>query len=258
MTAGMPPNALTMEDVSLIVGDRVVVDRLTVTVAPGERLALLGPSGSGKSLTAAAALGSLPPGFTRTGNVALHGRPLAAGVRPWFARQEVAFVHQDSQFALNPLVRVGRQLTVPLRRRRLDARAAHTEAAALLAAVGIEDPERTLRGYAAELSGGQRQRVCIALALAVGARLMVTDEPTTALDVVSQAQVLAALRSAAGAVLLITHDLAAAAQLCDRAVVIVDGRVVEDAPMSRLLKAPSHAYVRRLVGEAYERELLVS
>jgi peptide/nickel transport system ATP-binding protein len=252
------PSALVVDEMSVSTGDTVVVDRVRLTVAAGERVALLGPSGSGKSLTAAAALGALPMGFARTGHVALHGRPVAAGRKPRFAHREVSFVHQDSQFALNPLVPVGRQLTVPLRRRGLDPAAASAEAAALLGAVGIEDPARTLRGYAAELSGGQRQRVCIALALAVQARLLVADEPTTALDLVSQAQVLAALRSADGAVVLITHDLAVAAQLCDRAVVLVDGRVVEDGPMSRLLAAPSDPYVRQLVDEAYERQLVMS
>ena len=241
---------LELVDLRVRAGGTPLVHGVSVTLAAGESLALLGHSGSGKSLTAAAVTGGLSRMLDATGELEIDGErvDVASSARPTGC---VACVQQDSSSALNPLTRVGRQLEVPLRRTGLAAAAAHERAAALLADCGIEDPARVLRSYPAELSGGQRQRVCIALALACEARVLVADEPTTALDVVSQAQVLdtlAAARERAGlALLFITHDIAVASQLCDRAIVLQDGRVVEEGPFAELIANPRHPYTRSLV-----------
>ncbi|UYG17061.1 ATP-binding cassette domain-containing protein [Brachybacterium huguangmaarense] len=221
-------------------------------IAPGERVALIGRSGSGKSLLTSVIAGTVSPALTMHGTVEVHGRSVR-GCRP--GTTGVALVQQDSADALNPLHRVGAQLQMPLRRT-LTAERARTEAHRLLAEAGLEDPARILASFPAELSGGQRQRVCIALALACRSRLVIADEPTTALDVVSQAAVLRALRSPAlreAAILFITHDLAVAAALRDRVVVIDRGRIVEDRPCADLLAAPHHAVTRALVVEAGAR-----
>jgi len=221
-------------------------------LAPRERVALIGRSGSGKSLLTSAITGTVSPALTMHGTVQIGGRPVDRR-RP--ASAGVALVQQDSADALNPLHRVGAQLLMPLRRTFTTERA-REEAHHLLAEVGLEDPVRIMASFPAELSGGQRQRVCIALALACDARLVIADEPTTALDVVSQAAVLRALSSPAlreTAILFITHDLAVAATLCDRVVVIDGGRIIEDRPRTALLAAPQHAVTRALVAEASTR-----
>jgi peptide/nickel transport system ATP-binding protein len=251
--------ALAVKSLSVTTGaDRLVHD-LSFQVVPGERVALLGASGSGKSLTAAAVLGSLTPALTVTGDISLFGSPqesaLAGG-----RGGSVAAIYQDSLSALNPLVTVGGQLIAALRAeaRRSSAAAAAQDArrtvSDLLTSVGIDDPQRTLRGYPAELSGGQRQRVCIALALLCRAQLLIADEPTTALDVVNQARVVEVLRdyarASSAAILFITHDLAVAASLCDRALVLEGGRLVESATMADLINRPQHPYSRALVAAA--------
>jgi peptide/nickel transport system ATP-binding protein len=164
-----------------------------------------------------------------------------------------ALIRQDPQTSLNPLVPVGKQLLIPLRRAGLGRTDAQTQAAWFLARAGIEEPAAILPRYTGELSGGQLQRVCIALALACRSKVLVADEPTTALDSVTQLKVLAALRTwgAEGrSLLFITHDLSAAASLCSRALVMEGGRIVEEAPMAELLRNPRHAYTRRLVRAA--------
>jgi peptide/nickel transport system ATP-binding protein len=165
-------------------------------------------------------------------------------------------VFQDSHSALNPLVPVASQLQEPLRRRQgMGTAEARLKAVELLHAMGLADPEGMGRRCPPELSGGQRQRVCIALALACKTALLVADEPTTALDVVTQAQVLRVLKAStegpdAPALLFITHDLAAAAQLCDRALIIEKGILVEEGELGAILAAPRHAYTRRLIAAA--------
>ncbi|MGB4778519.1 ATP-binding cassette domain-containing protein [Microbacterium sp.] len=244
------PEALLLRDLDVRVGGLTLVHSVSLSLQPGESVALLGHSGSGKSLTAAAITGGLSRMLDATGELVLDGTAVDVGssLRPAGC---VAAVQQDSSNALNPLVRVARQLEVPLRRRGLQGRQLHDRAAELLDACSIDDPHRVLRSYPAELSGGQRQRACIALALACEAKVLVADEPTTALDVVSQAQVLdtlAAARERAGlALLFITHDLAAASQICDRAVVLQNGRIVEQGTFRALVDAPQHPYTRELV-----------
>ncbi|WP_299038715.1 ABC transporter ATP-binding protein [uncultured Pseudokineococcus sp.] len=224
-------------------------------VRAGERVAVLGASGSGKSLTAAAVRGQLAAGLRSSGSLRVLGQEVLdvpgarrpGGLRP-------AAVLQDPSAALHPLVAVGAQVAMPLRARRTPRAEVRAEVLELLAAVGLEDPARVADGRPAELSGGQRQRAAIALALACEAPLLVADEPTTALDTVTQASVLEVLGERTGpggpALLLITHDLAVAAALCSRAVVVADGRVVESGSLADVLAAPAHPATRALVDAA--------
>lgn len=247
--------AIMVQDLSVSLHGRPLVDGLTFDLAPGEKVALLGASGSGKSLTASALLGTLPARMDVSGRLRLDGRdvPLARR-RPGSAGSGMlAAIHQDPTTALNPLVPLGKQLAIPLRREGHSASDARERAAGLLASVGIGDPARVLASYSGELSGGELQRVCIALALACRPTVLVADEPTTALDMVSQAKVLDVLarQSTAGpATLFITHDLAVAQALCSRALVMSSGRIVEQGPMDTLLTQPSHPYTARLVEAA--------
>ncbi|MCZ2826437.1 MULTISPECIES: ATP-binding cassette domain-containing protein [unclassified Modestobacter] len=246
--------ALVVDDLTVSLGGRELVRGVRFEMAATERVALIGASGSGKSLTAAAVLGTLPIGAEVRGSVRVAGTDvsrLPPARRSTAAR--VAAVGQDPAAALNPLVPVGAQLALPLRNHRgLRGAELARQRAQLLSAVGLDDTERVLRSSPGELSGGQRQRVCIAMALASRAGLLVADEPTTALDLVTQAQVVAVLREASrdAALLFITHDLAVAASLCDRAVVLHAGAVVEDAPITRLLTAPQHEQSAALVAAA--------
>ncbi|WP_202910757.1 ATP-binding cassette domain-containing protein [Teichococcus vastitatis] len=248
---------LSVRGLSLDAGQRQIVHDLSFAVGRGERVCLLGESGSGKSLTAGAVLGLLPANINLKGSIAVAGHEvsrLPAPLRPASAR--VAMVFQDSYSALNPLVSIGSQLQEPLRRRQgLGAMDARIRAVELLAAMGLPNPEDMLRRCPPEISGGQRQRACIALALACKTSLLVADEPTTALDVVTQAQVLRALKAGteepdAPGLLFITHDLGAAAQLCDRAIIIKDGAIVEAGDLAAVLAAPRHDYTRRLIAAA--------
>ncbi len=258
--------ALDVRSLSIAIDRVPLVHDVDLRVGAGERVALVGASGSGKSLTARAVLGTLPPGSRVRGVVELGGRAVGPAT-PRQRRGRVAAVQQDSLAALNPLVTVGAQLVAALRASRARGSAAdgglltrgdaRREVVALLAEVGIEDPDGTLPAFAAELSGGQRQRVCLALALLCRAELLLADEPTTALDVVTQARVVDVIRrrlDATGqALLFITHDLAVAAALCDRVVVLEAGRVVEAGSMRELVRRPRHAYSRALVAAASRR-----
>ncbi|KQS54793.1 hypothetical protein ASG36_20320 [Geodermatophilus sp. Leaf369] len=246
--------ALEVVGLRVSVGGELLLHGLDLRVPAGARLALIGASGSGKSLTAGAVLGRLPPGATVTGSVRVAGvEVLGVPAARRSPSTRVAAVAQDPLAALNPLVTVGAQLATPLRRRAgLRATAVRVRSTELLVSVGLSDPERVLRSVAGELSGGQRQRVCIAIALASQAELLVADEPTTALDLVTQAQVVDVLRrhTRDTALLFITHDITVAAALCDHAAVLHEGNVVEAGPMTDLLMAPSSDHLRHLVRAA--------
>ena len=250
-------NSLEVTDLRISIGRRAIVKGTTFSVGVGQRLSLLGESGSGKSLTASAVLGRLPANAVASGSIKINGVEvlgMRASKRPEEAR--VAMVFQDSAVALNPLVRVGEQIIEPLRRHRgLSREAAQNAAIELAESVGLPDPASIIRRFSAELSGGQRQRVCIALALACNTRLMVADEPTTALDVVTQKRVLDVLKKyTAGqntpALLFITHDFAVASELCSDAVVMKDGDVVEPGRIDTIFAAPTNAYTRELIRAA--------
>lgn len=208
-----------------------LVDDVSFTLDEAERVALVGASGSGKSLTAAAVLGTLPVTLNASGSISVCGCDVQPGRLPR-SRTGVAAVHQDPSTALNPLTRVGDQLGLVLRAHGTRASGAASVAAALLADVGFDDPDALLRRYPAELSGGQRQRVCLAIALACRPRLLVADEPTTALDVDTQEQVLDAIergRQRHGtALMLITHDRRVAATRTDRSIRMAQGRLVDE------------------------------
>ncbi|MFB7497579.1 dipeptide/oligopeptide/nickel ABC transporter permease/ATP-binding protein [Streptomyces sp. NPDC056161] len=231
-----------------------VVDGISCEVRPGEVLGLVGESGCGKSLTALAVMGLLPRGARVTGQIRFGGRDLLAEpmrVRRRLLGHEMAMVHQDALSSLNPAMTVRAQL------KQLVRRGGRRSAADLLAQVGL-DPERTLRSYPHELSGGQRQRVLIAMALSRDPRLIVADEPTTALDVTVQAQImelLLRLRAELGfALILVSHDLALVADVTDRVVVMYGGQIVESGVTADLVAAPAHHYTRGLLGSVLSLE----
>ncbi|GAA3304499.1 dipeptide/oligopeptide/nickel ABC transporter permease/ATP-binding protein [Streptomyces cinereospinus] len=231
-----------------------VVDGIGFAVRPGEVLGLVGESGCGKSLTALTVMGLQPKGARVRGQVRFHGRDLLAEpvrVRRRLLGHEMAMVHQDALSALNPAMTVRAQLKQVVRR------GGRRGPAELLTLVGL-DPGRTLRSYPHELSGGQRQRVLIAMALSRDPRLIVADEPTTALDVTVQAQImelLLDLRERLGfALILVSHDLALVAAVTDRVVVMYGGQIVETGVTADLVEAPAHHYTRGLLGSVLSLE----
>jgi peptide/nickel transport system ATP-binding protein len=254
---------LDIRDLTIRTADgRVLVDRLSLTVSPGERLGLIGESGSGKSLTTLAVLGLLPEGMTATGSVELAGTQIVEasekqlnGVRG----RDAAIVFQEPLTALDPLMRVGRQIAEPLRRRRglrgNELKQAVTQA---LEQVRLPEPGRIARAFPHQISGGQRQRAALALALACEPKLLIADEPTTALDVSVQAEMLdlidTLVREREMAVLFVSHDLAVVARITDRAVVMKDGRAVERGDVREIVQHPRQEYTKALVGSARRLE----
>jgi oligopeptide/dipeptide ABC transporter ATP-binding protein len=226
-------------------------------VAPGERLGVVGESGSGKSAMALSILGLIePPGEVVGGSVKLKGRELIGRPERELQRvrgKEVALVYQDPMSALDPVKTIGHQLIETLRQhdRGLSRRTARRAAADLLRDVEVPDPERRLDDYPHQYSGGMRQRVMIASALANRPDLLIADEPTTALDVTTQAQVLELLNrlvaERGAAVLLITHNLGIVAEFCDTVRVMYAGRLVEGADTRALFRAPAHPYSEALL-----------
>ncbi|WP_249681150.1 ATP-binding cassette domain-containing protein [Pectobacterium polaris] len=249
---------LQVENLSLSIGGETKVSDISFTLFAGERVCLLGASGSGKSLTAKAVIGTPPSGCQVSGSIRVNGEEvsqLKALARPPVSR--VSAVFQDSATALNPLMPLGKQLSLALKT------TSSSELSALLAAMKLDDIPNLLQRYPAELSGGQRQRICITLALLGKTRLLVADEPTTALDVMTQQQVLQVLQERsvqpdATALLFITHDIAVAAQLCQRGLVMENGRVIESGSMQQLLNAPQQPYTRSLVAAARRADTLLS
>jgi len=237
------------------------VNGISYTLHAGESLALVGESGSGKTVSALSLLGLVPPpGRVEGGRVLLNGRDLLGlSRRAWqdVRGKEIAMVFQDPMTSLNPVLTVGRQLTGPMRRHLgMSRRAAEDEAAALLARVGIPDARERLSDHPHRFSGGQRQRIVIAMALACRPAVLVADEPTTALDVTIQAQIVALVRELqeelGTAILWITHDLALVAGLVDRVAVMYGGTLVEEAPVDDLFARPSHPYTRGLLASLPE------
>jgi peptide/nickel transport system ATP-binding protein len=236
--------------------DLHAVDGVSFAVHAGETIALVGESGSGKSVTALAIMGLLPKRGVRVGgSVAFDGRSLL-GLKQDELRdlrgREMAMVFQDPLSSLNPVVPIGTQVTeVLVRHRGLSRSDARKEAARLLDLVGIPDPERRIKEYPHQLSGGMRQRALVAMAVACEPRLLIADEPTTALDVTIQAQILELLknlvREQGTALVLITHDLGVVAGICDRVNVMYSGRIVEQADRRTLFVEPRHPYTTGLL-----------
>jgi oligopeptide/dipeptide ABC transporter ATP-binding protein len=230
-------------------------DRVSFEVMPGETLGLVGESGCGKSVTLRSVIGLQHPGQILAGEAVMGGRDLLRmsqqelrGVRG----SEIAMIFQDPGSALNPVLSVEDQLTEVLRiKRGLSRKAAVEEAADLITRVGISDARRRMRDYPHQLSGGMRQRVMIALALACKPRLLLADEPTTALDVTIQDQILVLLADLKAeydmAIVLVSHDLGVIAQVCDRVAVMYAGRVVECGAVAEVLDAPRHPYTEALL-----------
>jgi oligopeptide/dipeptide ABC transporter ATP-binding protein len=234
------------------------VDGVDLDVAAGECLGVVGESGSGKSVTFQSVLGLVrPPGRIEAGEIRFDGRDIAglpADALRALRGGDIAMTMQDALTALNPAFTVETQIVETLRAHRRvqgGARALRATAVELLARVGIPDPESRLGQYPHQFSGGMRQRVMIAIAIACRPRLLIADEPTTALDVTIQAQVLdllAAMRAESGmGMVLISHDLGVVASHCDRVAVMYGGQVVESGPTRAVIDAPRHPYTRGLL-----------
>ncbi|HUH91625.1 MAG TPA: ABC transporter ATP-binding protein [Casimicrobiaceae bacterium] len=238
-------------------GTLVAVDGVSLTIAPGEVLGVVGESGAGKSLTGAAVIGLIdPPGRIGAGEVWLGGRRIdnlpPEGLRRVRGR-EIGAVFQDPLTSLNPLYTIGRQLTETMMTHlKLSSSATRKRALDLLAEVGIPAPKRRFDHYPHQFSGGMRQRVVIALALAANPKLIIADEPTTALDVSIQAQIIALLkrlcREHGTAVMLITHDMGVIAETADRVAVMYAGRIAEVGPVADVIHRPQHPYTQGLMG----------
>jgi oligopeptide/dipeptide ABC transporter ATP-binding protein len=238
-------------------GEFAAVDRVSFDVAAGEIVALVGESGSGKSVTALSVMGLLDPrvAMVSGGVMRLEGsdlRSLTADALRRLRGKTMAMIFQEPMTSLNPTLTIGRQLSESLE---LHDSLTRTEAKhrvrSLLHSVGIADPDRRLNAYPHELSGGMRQRVMVASALSCSPRLLLADEPTTALDVTTQAQILELIEQLAAqsgtAVLLITHDLGLVARHADQVNVMYAGRLVERAPVASLFATPAHPYTRALL-----------
>jgi peptide/nickel transport system ATP-binding protein len=233
------------------------VDGVSLSVYPGETLAVVGESGCGKSVTSLSILRLIasPPGRIVSGSVRFEGRELLTLPEPQMRAirgNEISMIFQEPMTSLNPVLTTGQQIAEALEvHRGLSRRAAMQRAVEMLRLVNISEPERRVRQYPHQLSGGMRQRVMIAMALACNPRVLIADEPTTALDVTIQAQILDLMRGlkdrTGAAIVLITHDLGVVAEMAQRVVVMYAGRKVEEAPVAALFAQPRHPYTRGLL-----------
>ena len=260
-TSPLPTPVLEVEGLKthFFTRDGVVraVDGLSFSVGPGETLAIVGESGCGKSVTSLSILRLIasPPGRVVEGTIRFEGRDLLALSEPDMRRvrgNEISMIFQEPMTSLNPVLTIGRQIAEALILHRGLARsAARARAIEMLALVNIPEPARRVTEYPHQMSGGMRQRVMIAMALACNPKLLIADEPTTALDVTIQAQILDLMRGlkekTGAAIMLITHDLGVVAEMAQRVVVMYAGRKVEEAPVAALFAAPRHPYTRGLL-----------
>ncbi len=250
--------------ISLREGGNPILRDVSLSLKKGEVRGLVGESGAGKSTIAKALLGILPRTVKVTsGTMRFEGRDLltmAPRDLSAIMGSDIALIPQDPQTALNPGRRIEAQLTDGLRLRRgMNARDAHARALQLLSEVHIRDPERVLKAYPHELSGGMRQRVMIAAAFSLEPKLVVADEPTTALDVTVQKQILRLIRGMQEAhgtgVIFVTHDLGVVAKICDSVTLLYGGKVIEAGPTADVLADPRHVYTKALIaaGPRYDR-----
>jgi peptide/nickel transport system ATP-binding protein len=233
------------------------VDGVSFEVKEGETLAVVGESGCGKSVTASSILRLIPePPGKVAGSIRFQGTDLLKLDEPAMRKirgKDISMIFQEPMTSLNPVLSIGRQLGETLRLHEgLDRDAAQARAVEMLNLVGIAEPRRRLKEYPHQLSGGMRQRVMIAMALACNPKLLIADEPTTALDVTIQAQILDLMRDlkhrVGAAIILITHDLGVVAEVAERVMVMYAGRKVEEAPVGQLFRTPRHPYTRGLLG----------
>ncbi|MGL4239673.1 MAG: ABC transporter ATP-binding protein [Beijerinckiaceae bacterium] len=253
----MAEPVLSVEGLSLTAGALRLTEDVSFAIRPGEMLGLVGESGCGKSVTALSIMRLLPEPQIRisSGRIRFASQDLAQlrqDQMPALRGREIGMIFQEPMTSLNPVFTVGEQIAEPLTiHLGLSRAAARDRAADLLDRVGIPNPRAALDRYPHQLSGGQRQRVMIAIAISCEPKLLIADEPTTALDVTVQAQVLKlidGLRADMGlACLLITHDLGVVSEVCDRALVMYAGRIVEEGPVTDLFAEARHRYTRALV-----------
>ncbi len=247
---------LSVDRLTIDIGGANVVDDVSFTVAPGKVMALVGESGCGKSLTSYAMLGLLPPAAKRTaGRIMLENTDLAALSERQFRKargKDISIIFQEPSASLDPLTTVGSQIAEAYRVHHGVSKAeAYEKARQMLVDVGIPDPTRRLDQYPFELSGGMCQRIMISIALICGPRVLVADEPTTALDVTIQAQILDLMKKLVAdrgtAIVLITHDMGVVADIADDVAVMYAGRIAEIAPVHDLFRQPKHPYTALLL-----------
>ena len=257
-TMGSEP-LLEVNNLRIAFGETPAVDGISFRINEGETLGLVGESGSGKSATSLALLRLLPPTATINGSIVFAGSNLLKlpedSMRGHRGR-EIAMIFQEPMTALNPVMPIGHQIGEALQAHHpeLSRRNIRDRVVEALHEVALPDPERRLRDYPHQFSGGQRQRILIAMAIVNRPRLLIADEPTTALDVTVQAQILALLNrlreSHNLSMLFISHDLAVVAQVADQVAVMQQGHIVEQAPTREIFHAPQHPYTRRLLASA--------
>jgi oligopeptide/dipeptide ABC transporter ATP-binding protein len=246
---------LSVQDLAVSFGPTRVLEDVSFDIAEGEVLGVVGESGSGKSMTALAIMGLLPMHGHAAGRIVFEGSDLLTLPEREMQRlrgERVAMIFQEPTSSLNPVFTIGEQIAEVLRcHRGMDRRGAHNEAISLLKLVEIAAAERRVDEYPHQLSGGMRQRAMIAIALACRPKLLIADEPTTALDATVQAGILDLLRGLRRelgmAVLLITHDLGVVSDICERVVVMYAGRIAETGPAAAILGHPAHPYSRALL-----------
>lgn len=256
---------LRVENLSICIptgsGGAFLVRGVSLTVNPGEIVGIVGESGSGKSMTCRAIAGLLPAGLKPVGSVCLDGRELTSLSREeWCSVRgsQIGMIFQNPSSHLDPLQQIGRQIATPLRRHEgLSSKQSWSRAVALLRDVGIRDPEQASRAYPHQYSGGMKQRAMIAAAIGPAPRLLIADEPTTALDVTVQARILDLLRNLNRqhglGIIFVSHDLGVIAEICHRVIVMRHGEIVEQGPTQDVIDRPSHPYTKLLINSQPSR-----
>jgi ABC-type dipeptide/oligopeptide/nickel transport system ATPase component len=243
-----------VENLGVSAGNTRLVEHVSFAIDQGERVGLIGESGSGKTLTAAAVMGLLSEELTPSGSIRLSGKEILGASERRLSQvrgRDMAMVFQEPMTALNPTMRVGKQVAevMLVHGTRQDRRSARAAAVDLLDLVRLPDPQRAAKAYPHQLSGGQRQRVMLAIAMANNPSLLICDEPTTALDVTVQKQILDLILAVTdnAALLFITHDLAVVASVCERVLVMYDGKIVESGLVRDVFTVPRHRYTQQLL-----------